>query len=82
MFDTGLIDYWKRKWQIDSYSDCDREPEVNDVKSIGLAETQTAFYFACAGLGLGALTLGFEYLLMFTRTLTLKRRLRDTRNKE
>ena len=60
MVDTGLIDYWRRKWSPEKRQ-CDPD-EGPSSRVIGLADTQTAFYLAALGVGLAAATLGLERL--------------------
>ena len=61
MVDTGLVDYWKRKW-IPERRQCDPD-EGQGSRVIGLADTQTAFYLAALGVGLAAVALGLERLI-------------------
>ena len=60
MVDSGLVDYWKRRWSPQK-----RQCQVDKGQSsrrIGLTDTQTAFYLAALGLGLAALALWLERL--------------------
>ena len=60
MVDSGLIDYWRRKWSPEKRQ-C--EPDKGQSgRVIGLSDTQTAFYLAALGLGLATITLGLERL--------------------
>ena len=60
MVDTGLVDYWRRKWSPERRQ-CDPD-EGQGSRVIGLADTQTAFYLAALGVGLAAVALGTERL--------------------
>ena len=62
MVDSGLIDYWSRKWSPEKRQ-CEPDKGQNG-RVIGLNDTQTAFYLAVLGLGLAGLVLGVERLIL------------------
>ena len=66
MVDSGLIDYWRRKWSPEKRQ-CEPDKGQNG-RMIGLSDTQTAFYLAFLGLGLAALVLGVELLVLRSMT--------------
>ena len=68
MVDSGLIDYWRRKWSPEKRQ-C--EPDMGQSgRVIRLSDTQTAFYLAALGLGLAAVTLGSECFVHYLTTST------------
>ena len=84
MVDSGLIDYWRRKWSPEKRQ-C--EPDKGQSgRVIGLSDTQTAFYLAALGLGLAAVTLGSEcfvhYLTASTGRVKVSNGERAARNEQ
>nr|KAG5710718.1 hypothetical protein BaRGS_035120 [Batillaria attramentaria] len=59
---AGLVTHWKRKWTPAKPPHCNQDGGQAS-RTIQLAEVQTAFYLAGAGVGLAVLTLGLESLL-------------------
>ena len=62
MEDSGLIDYWRRKWSP-RQRQCEPAEDEKSGKVIGLTETQTAFYLAALGLAMAGLALLVERLI-------------------
>ena len=61
MMDSGLFNYWTRKWALTKHQ-CEQH-DAQEQRERRLADTQTAFYLAAAGLSVAAVTLGVEMLL-------------------
>ena len=61
MMDSGLFTHWTRKWSLQKRQ-CNQD-DAPEQRERTLADTQTAFYMAAAGLGLGAAILAVEVLL-------------------
>ena len=78
MVDSGLTDYWRRKWSPEKRP-CESD-KGQSSRVIGLTDTQTAFYLAALGAGLGVVALGVERLIIGVKKTkwTLNTRLAHT----